>query len=151
VVPTIEKELGRKVTIMKENSGDDNSSAIEKAKNGEVILLENPAFYNDGKGIGLKGKATKAENKIFTKYLTEIGDIYVNGTIGIADKARSSIVGTKVKTKVEAAFLVTSVPGDSVAPLEGDSGTSEKLSNVSTEVGNSPELVEEKQVAAPSD
>jgi phosphoglycerate kinase len=103
VVPTLEKELGMKVTFVADCVGDEVSKVCANAKDGEVILLDNLRFYaaEEGKGVkdGEKFKATKEEIKDFRKQLTSLGDLYVNDAFGTAHRAHSSMVGVEVDTR----------------------------------------------------
>jgi phosphoglycerate kinase len=53
VVSTLEKELGgQKVTFVSDVIGDDVTKAVENAKDGEIILLDNLRFYAEEEGKG---------------------------------------------------------------------------------------------------
>jgi len=104
VVSTLEKELGgEKVTFVGDCIGDEVDKAIENAKDGEIILLDNLRFYaeEEGKGTkdGEKFKPTAKEVEFFRGELSKHGDIYVNDAFGTAHRAHSSMVGVDVPTK----------------------------------------------------
>lgn len=65
VVPALEDLLQKKVTWLPDCMGDHTLQACAKAKDGEVILLENLRFYpaEEGKGKNEKGEKVKASSK----------------------------------------------------------------------------------------
>lgn len=110
VVSTLEKELGGKsVTFVDDCIGDDVKKAIENAKDGEIILLDNLRFYAEEEGKGQKDgekfKPTEKEVNFFRGELSGLADIYVNDAFGTAHRAHSSMVGVDVSTKA-AGFLM---------------------------------------------
>lgn len=110
VVSTLEKELGgQKVTFVSDVIGDDVTKAVENAKDGEIILLDNLRFYAEEEGKGQKDgekfKPTEKEVGFFRGELSKLGDIYVNDAFGTAHRAHSSMVGVDVPTKA-AGFLM---------------------------------------------
>lgn len=83
VVPELEKLLGKKVTIAPDCVGPEVEDMVNKASDGDVILLENLRFHieEEGKGVdanGNKVKADKAKVTEFRKGLTKLGDIYIS-------------------------------------------------------------------------
>ena len=104
VVSTLEKELGgQEVTFVDDVIGDDVTKAVENAKDGEIVLLNNLRYYAEetGKGVrdGEKFKPSKEEIDNFRAELSKLGDIYVNDAFGTAHRAHSSMVGVDVPTK----------------------------------------------------
>lgn len=83
VVPELEKLLGKKVTFAPDCVGPEVEEIVNKADNGEVILLENLRFHieEEGKGTDAEGnkvKADKAKVEEFRKNLTKLGDVYIS-------------------------------------------------------------------------
>ncbi len=88
VVPELEKQLGKSVTLAPDSVGPEVEAIVSKADNGDVILLENLRFHieEEGKGVdkdGNKVKADKAKVEEFRKGLTKLGDIYVSELYGL--------------------------------------------------------------------
>lgn len=110
VVPELEKLLGKKVIFTKDCVGKDTEEAVNSAKDGQVILLENLRFHAEEEGSskdaeGKKVKADKAKVDEFRKQLTALGDIYINDAFGTAHRAHSSMVGVDLPQKASG-FLV---------------------------------------------
>ncbi|KAK3294189.1 phosphoglycerate kinase [Chaetomium fimeti] len=110
VVPELEKLLGKSVTVAPDCVGAEVEEIVNKADNGEVVLLENLRFHieEEGKGTdadGNKIKADKAKVEEFRKGLTKLGDIYINDAFGTAHRAHSSMVGVDLPQKA-AGFLM---------------------------------------------
>ncbi|EAA33194.1 hypothetical protein GE21DRAFT_5501 [Neurospora crassa] len=110
VVPELEKLLGKKVTFAPDCVGPEVEEIVNKADNGEVILLENLRFHieEEGKGTDAEGnkvKADKAKVEEFRKNLTKLGDVYINDAFGTAHRAHSSMVGIDLPVKA-AGFLM---------------------------------------------
>ncbi|KAK4180511.1 phosphoglycerate kinase [Triangularia setosa] len=110
VLPELEKQLGKKVTFAPDCVGPEVEEIVNKADNGDVVLLENLRFHveEEGKGVDAEGnkvKADKAKVEEFRKGLTKLGDIYVNDAFGTAHRAHSSMVGVDLPQKA-AGFLM---------------------------------------------
>ncbi|KAK0671670.1 phosphoglycerate kinase [Cercophora samala] len=110
VLPELEKQLGKKVTFAPDCVGPEVEEIVNKADNGDVVLLENLRFHveEEGKGVDAEGnkvKADKAKVDEFRKGLTKLGDIYVNDAFGTAHRAHSSMVGVDLPQKA-AGFLM---------------------------------------------
>ncbi|CAG9948825.1 unnamed protein product [Clonostachys rosea f. rosea IK726] len=110
VVPVLEKLLGKSVTFAPDSVGPEVEAIVNKADNGEVILLENLRFHIEEEGSakdaeGKKVKADKAQVDAFRKGLTALGDVYVNDAFGTAHRAHSSMVGVDLPQKASG-FLV---------------------------------------------
>lgn len=93
VVPELEKLLGRKVTFAPDCVGPEVEEIVNKADNGEVILLENLRFHieEEGKGVDKDGKKIKADPakvEEFRKNLTKLGDVYISKS-GASGRNRS--------------------------------------------------------------
>jgi phosphoglycerate kinase len=110
VVPELEKLLGKSVTVAPDCVGAEVEEIVNKADNGEVVLLENLRFHieEEGKGTDAEGnkiKADKAKVEEFRRGLTKLGDIYINDAFGTAHRAHSSMVGVDLPQKA-AGFLM---------------------------------------------
>lgn len=111
VVPELEKLLGgKKVTFAPECVGQQAEDIVNKADNGDVVLLENLRFHIEEEGSakdkdGNKTKADKAKVDEFRKGLTKLGDVYINDAFGTAHRAHSSMVGVDLPQKA-AGFLM---------------------------------------------
>ncbi|KAI0398484.1 putative phosphoglycerate kinase PgkA [Xylariaceae sp. FL0594] len=110
VVPELEKLLGKSVEFAPDCVGPEVEAIVNKADNGEVVLLENLRFHAEEEGSskdaeGKKVKAEKAKVAEFRKGLTALGDVYVNDAFGTAHRAHSSMVGVELPQKA-AGFLM---------------------------------------------
>ena len=94
VVPELEKLLGKSVTFTDDCVGKHVEDTVNKASNGQVILLENLRFHAEEEGSskdvdGKKVKADKEKVAEFRKGLTALGDVYIskaNNSIGTGRK-----------------------------------------------------------------
>lgn len=89
---------GKKVDFLNDCVGSEVVESVQKASNGQIILLENLRFHveEEGKGkdaSGEKVKAEKANVDQFRSELTKLADVYVNDAFGTAHRAHSSMVG----------------------------------------------------------
>ncbi|KAK1780198.1 phosphoglycerate kinase [Copromyces sp. CBS 386.78] len=110
VVPELEKLLGKSVAFANDCVGPEVEEIVNKANNGDVVLLENLRFHieEEGKGTDAEGnniKADKAKVDEFRKGLTKLGDVYINDAFGTAHRAHSSMVGIDLPQKA-AGFLM---------------------------------------------
>ncbi|KAL1899052.1 phosphoglycerate kinase [Ceratocystis pirilliformis] len=110
VVPELEALLGKSVTLAPASVGPEVEALVNKADNGEIVLLENLRFYIEEEGSakdkdGNKTKADPAKVAEFRKGLTALGDIFVNDAFGTAHRAHSSMVGVDLPQKA-AGFLM---------------------------------------------
>lgn len=83
VVPELEKLLGKNVEFAPDCVGPEVEALVNKAGDGQVILLENLRFHAEEEGSskdadGKKVKADKAKVEEFRKGLTVLGDIYIS-------------------------------------------------------------------------
>lgn len=83
IVPELEKLLGKKVIFTDDCVGKEVEETVNKASDGQVILLENLRFHPEEEGSskdaeGKKVKADKAKVEEFRKGLTALGDIYIS-------------------------------------------------------------------------
>lgn len=89
VVLELEKLLGKSVVFAHDCVGKEVEATVNKATDGEVILLENLRFHAEEEGSskdaeGKKVKADKEKVADFRKQLTALGDVYISkiGAIG---------------------------------------------------------------------
>lgn len=83
IVPELEKLLSKKVIFVDDCVGKEVEDTVNKAKDGQVILLENLRFHPEEEGSskdaeGKKVKADKEKVQEFRKGLTALGDIYIS-------------------------------------------------------------------------
>ncbi|KAF9002017.1 phosphoglycerate kinase [Cyathus striatus] len=110
IAAELEKLLGKPVTFLSDCVGPEVESAVGKAPQGSVILLENLRFHIEEEGSvknkdGKKTKADPAKVSEFREQLTKLGDVYVNDAFGTAHRAHSSMVGVKLPQRASG-FLV---------------------------------------------
>ncbi|KAL9123005.1 MAG: hypothetical protein Q9187_000443 [Circinaria calcarea] len=104
IVPELEKLLGKKVIFTDDCAGKEVEDTVNKASDGQVILLENLRFHPEEEGSskdaeGKKVKADKEKVTEFRKGLTALGDVYINDAFGTAHRAHSSMVGVDLPQK----------------------------------------------------
>ena len=83
VVAELEKLLDKKVIFTEDCVGKEVEETVNKASDGQIILLENLRFHAEEEGSskdaeGNKVKADKAKVDEFRKGLTALGDIYIS-------------------------------------------------------------------------
>jgi phosphoglycerate kinase len=110
VATELEKLLGQKVEFLSDCVGPEVSKAVDAARDGAVILLENLRFHAEEEGSlkdkdGNKVKADPARVKQFRADLTALADVYVNDAFGTAHRAHSSMVGVDLPQRA-AGFLM---------------------------------------------
>ncbi|MEE4310618.1 MAG: phosphoglycerate kinase [candidate division KSB1 bacterium] len=89
--------IGQDVQILDDCIGPEVKNAVENAKEGDVILLENLRFYSG---------ETKNDPE-FAKQLAAWGDVYVNDAFGTAHRAHASTEGvTKYFDICAAGYLI---------------------------------------------
>ncbi len=81
----LEKLLGKKIKQVKDSVGGKAREAVEKMKNGEVIMLENLRF----------NKGEESDDKKFAKKLASLADIYVNDAFSVSHRAHASVSAVK--------------------------------------------------------
>ncbi|MCJ1413326.1 phosphoglycerate kinase [Ptychographa xylographoides] len=104
IVSELEKLLDKKVIFTDDCVGKEVEETVNKASDGQIILLENLRFHAEEEGSskdaeGKKVKADKAKVEEFRKGLTALGDIYINDAFGTAHRAHSSMVGVELPQK----------------------------------------------------
>ncbi len=89
--------INQEVKFIPDCIGDTVKSAINEAKQGDVILLENLRFHPEEKENGEE----------FSRKLAELGDVYINDAFGTAHRKHSSTYGVAKFFKEKAAgFLL---------------------------------------------
>lgn len=85
VAVRLAKKLGQPVLFAKDDTvvGENAKKAVEKMKDGEIVLLENTRYRKE---------ETKNEDN-FSKELAELADIFVNDAFGSSHRAHCSTVG----------------------------------------------------------
>jgi phosphoglycerate kinase len=83
VLPELEKLLGKSVEMAPDCVGPEVEAIVNKATDGQVVLLENLRFHIEEEGSaknanGEKIKAEKDKVTEFRKGLTALGDIYIS-------------------------------------------------------------------------
>jgi phosphoglycerate kinase len=99
VVPELEKLLGTSVTFTEDCVGKQVEETVNKASDGQVILLENLRFHAEEEGSfkddeGKKQKVDKAKVDEFRKGLTALGDIYISECSSSVLRGRKSMTLT---------------------------------------------------------
>lgn len=92
---------GKQVEFLQDCVGSEVIQSVQKASNGQIILLENLRFHveEEGKGKDASGEKVKAEKSNvdnFRAELTKLADVYVNDAFGTAHRAHSSMVGVNL-------------------------------------------------------
>ncbi|MBW1643271.1 MAG: phosphoglycerate kinase [Deltaproteobacteria bacterium] len=94
---TLGKFLGKEVVFIDDCIGESVLVAVQKLKEGEILLLENLRYY----------KEETENDKMFAEKLAALGDIYVNDAFGTAHRAHASTEGiTHYMGKCVAGFLL---------------------------------------------
>jgi len=94
---TLKQLLGKPVNFVEDCIGPDVERAVNKLKDGDVLVLENLRFH----------KEEKENDPEFAKKLAQWGDIYVNDAFGSAHRAHASTEGvTKYFDTCAAGFLM---------------------------------------------
>lgn len=75
--------IGKKVKLAPDCIGDEVKKMISQMKDGDVILLENLRFHNE----------EEKNDELFSRKLSELGDVYVNDAFGTAHRAHASTEG----------------------------------------------------------
>ena len=97
VVSELEKLLGQSVTFTDDCVGEQVEEIVNKASNGQIILLENLRFHAEEEGSskdaeGKKVKADKEKVAEFRKGLTTLGDIYISRRSSSFSEQRNDIL-----------------------------------------------------------
>ena len=120
--------LGRQVTITRDSVGPVAEKAVEKLKNGDVLLLENVRFHHE----------EESNDASFAQALARLADIYINDAFGAAHRSHASIVGVAKYLPAVAGLLlekeiktlggILENPAHPFAALLGGAKVSDKIS-----------------------
>jgi len=137
VAQRLSQILGRQVGSTKDCIGSDVEAAVEKLKNGDVLLLENVRFHPE----------EESNDASFAQALARLADIYVNDAFGAAHRSHASTVGvTKylpsvagllLEKEVEALGSILDHPARPFVALLGGAKVSDKvgmIENIMTKV-----------------
>ena len=96
VAQRLSQILGQQVKSTEDCIGPDVEEAVEKLKNGAILLLENVRFHPE----------EERNDASFAQALARLADIYVNDAFGAAHRSHTSIVGvTKYMPSVAGLLL----------------------------------------------
>jgi len=99
VAKRLSEMLGKEVVFAADNNvvGENAKAAVEKLKDGDVVLLENTRYRKE---------ETKNEDN-YSKELASLGEIFVNDAFGTAHRAHCSTVGvTKFLKESVCGYLI---------------------------------------------
>jgi phosphoglycerate kinase len=88
--------LGRQIKKLDDCMGPQVKAEVQKAKDGDVILLENLRFHSQ----------EEKNDPAFAKELASLGDVYVNDAFGTAHRAHASTEGVTKYLPSVAGFLL---------------------------------------------
>ncbi len=107
------------IVFIPDGLAKDGRDAVEKMKDGDVVLLENIRMY----------PGEEANDPTFTKDLAELGEVYVNDDFPVSHRKHASIVGLptllpsymglRFEKEYEALREALSPPADSLAIIGG--------------------------------
>jgi len=83
VAPVLAEFLGRPVQFVPASVGEEAEAAVQTAKPGDVLLLENLRFHPE----------EEVNDPGFAAQLAKLGDLYVNDAFGAAHRAHASTEG----------------------------------------------------------
>jgi len=137
VAQRLSQVLGRQVGSTKDCIGSEVETAVEKLKNGDVLLLENVRFHPE----------EERNDASFAQALARLADIYVNDAFGAAHRSHASTVGvTKylpsvagllLEKEIKALGSILDHPAHPFAALLGGAKVSDKvgmIENIMTKV-----------------
>jgi phosphoglycerate kinase len=96
VAKRLQRLLNKEVHFVSDCIGEETEKAVEKMRNGDVIVLENLRFH----------EAEERNDEEFAKNLAEFADYYLNDAFGAAHRAHASIVGIPKFIPAGAGFLL---------------------------------------------
>ncbi len=83
VATDLSRLLGKQVLKVDDCIGDVSRQAVERMREGDVLLLENVRFYSE----------EEKNDENFARQLAELADVYVNDAFGTAHRAHASTAG----------------------------------------------------------
>ena len=127
ITPILENLLNSKVHFSKESYGSTVIEKSKKIKSGEVLLLENIRF----------NKEEEANEKVFAKELSKVGDIYINEAFSCSHRAHASVceitkyidsyAGALLSEEVNVISMITNKAEKPVSCIIGGSKISTKI------------------------
>jgi len=127
--------LGRRVAFIKDCIGSDVEKAVEKSKNGDVLLLENIRFHPE----------EERDDASFAQALARLADIYVNDAFGAVHRSHASIVGVTeylpavagllLEKEIKALGSILDHPAHPFAALLGGAKISDKVDMIENIIG----------------
>ena len=127
IVPALAKAIGHDVVFADDCIGPAAEAVVESLKPGQCALLENLRYH----------AGEEANDKVFTKALAALGDIYVNDAFSAAHRAHASteglahllpaFAGRQMKAELEALAAALEHPKKPVIAIVGGSKISSKL------------------------
>lgn len=96
VAAKLSELLGRAVAKVDDCVGDAPREAVERMRDGDVILLENVRFHPE----------EEKNDEKFSRQLADLADIYVNDAFGTAHRAHASTAGVSEFLPAVAGFLM---------------------------------------------
>jgi phosphoglycerate kinase len=137
--------LGRDVTFATDTVGESATAAVEAARDGDVVLLENLRF---NPGETAKDEGERAE---FAKQLAALADAYVSDGFGVVHRKQASVydvarllpaaVGGLVETEVGVLERLTEDPQRPYAVVLGGAKVSDKLAVIENLLGTADRLL----------
>jgi len=135
VAQRLSQILGRQVGFIKDCIGSDVEKAVEKSKNGDVLLLENVRFHPE----------EERNDASLAQALARLADIYVNDAFGAAHRSHASIVGVTqylpavagllLEKEIEALGSILDHPAHPFAALLGGAKISDKVDMIENIIG----------------
>jgi len=99
----LEKLLGTPVTYVDSLFGSHARSAVQAAKTGDVLMLENVRF-NAEENLTLKPEEAKKTHLV--KKLASMADVFVNDAFGTAHRSQPTVVGLPLAMRSAAGLLM---------------------------------------------
>jgi phosphoglycerate kinase len=143
IIPSIERLLGKELSFASDCIGEIAINQVNKAKNGDVILLENLRFYaQEEKG-----------DKQFASDLASLGSMYINDAFGTAHRAHAStaviaeffperkMFGYVMKAEIESIDKVLHEPHRPLLAIMGGAKVSSKISIIENVLGKVDHLI----------
>ncbi len=96
MVPALEKSWGTKVRFVEDCVGTVAKEAVQNAKLGDILLLENVRFH----------KGEKNNDSSFSEELASLGEVFVTDAFSTAHRAHASTVGVANYLPSVAGFLM---------------------------------------------
>src|ERR1700759_1430163 len=83
IASALSKELGKPVAFAEDCVGEKAKTAVDKLKDGDIVLLENTRFH----------KGEEDNDPDFAKQVASLGDIFVNDAFSAAHRAPATTTG----------------------------------------------------------